>query len=249
MGRQTKIFSAVVAVVSLAFPLAGCQSNEEVKPPETAESAAVEVEVVEEETEEAGPTEGEAGEVAQWYIDATKGAPEAWDDYGVDVEPRNAVEEELEANVAALEMLGDEPLTDAQIAEVEEAIAEAYTRVEVTLEDEDVKDDEATVTFAIKGINYSEGSELAATEPEAQEIVKDPDATMDDLYFYIAVNQWKLAPLTEEPLKLEMKLYFDDEDEKWGPDPMEAVYLNGALAAAYKGETESFERMLEYLDE
>lgn len=248
MSKQTRIFSAVVAVLALAWPLAGCQSEKDTKPAEApAQSAPVEAE--EEEPEEEAVPDAEAAEVAEWFINAAKGDAEAWEAYQPDIEVENLVAAAQEQALLTLDAALDGPPTDEQKAEVEAAVTAGYARVEVALDKDEVNGNEATITWAVKGINADEGSDLAASSEEGKDIIMDSSATMDDFYMFLLTHKWSMAPLATEPIMVEIPLAFDDDTGKWTLDDQEAHTLGSLLSYAFTDNKEGYERLSEMLSD
>lgn len=251
MNRRTKILGAVIAVLSLSLPLAGCDTYKPDAPPEAAESAPAEEvteEVVEEEVVDEEVADGSAGEAALWYVEAARGEPEAWEKYDAGDMPQDALEYEKEITDGALEMMLDEPITEKQEKAIYAAMDEAYSRIKIEVEEEDVSGDSGTVTVAIWGVNYEEGGELAGESPEGVDMFLDADSSLDDLFVFVMEKTWELAPLAEEPILIEIPMT-QNEDGQWVPDTSELMILDALLEYAFKDETESVERLLDMYDD
>lgn len=227
MSRQFRFFAAIVAAVSLAIPLAGC--GKKTADEQVVEEVVVEQsdQAVEEEVEEAPIPDASPSEVALWYARAIAGDRAELDAYDPDLYSDDWVANVQDTYVTAVNRSFDDNLTEEQQESYAEAIAGAFSRVEIEVVAEEIEGDDAVVTLAIKGFDKDEGGVLAA-----EETVREGSTDRDESLFQTMLKTWQLAPIADEPLFVEIPLVRDEATGAWTIEGLAGLRAKDQIAFA-----------------
>lgn len=166
---------------------------------------------------ETEPEESSPGDVAMLYVDAFRGG-EGLTDYNPDSSWDGSYFETLGAS--AQEVVG-EPLDAEQTERVAAAYREALGQIEAEVLEEQVDGDEATVTLALRGLDYG-----AAMKTAGEDFVLD-EADPTGSYAGLLLEALDIVEPVEEPMDVEMT--FTRSGDLWAPDGESGAELIQAL--------------------
>lgn len=249
MLRSFRFFTAIVAACALAIPLAGCQGGEQkadrqekskTKVARVEEQPPAE-ETVEDSGIEPGDPNAEPSDVVLWYVNAVKGDPNAWDIYNPDIPVYNALLRDQEDELETLTSLLDRPPTAAEEEQLNKAINDAYDRVVVKVESEEIDGETAKLVVAIWGFDQMKGILAAPEDPVVSEAIQEALGRGEDLMEaapIMTVRQWELAPSVTEPVLLPIEMVYNPDTERWGFGDSDEIFTSLDLKLAFANYTD-----------
>lgn len=161
------------------------------------------------------------GDVALLYVDAFRGNPAALRAYN----PNSSFSEEY------FDTLGESAgrswgvtFSDEQRDQIALAYKKALATLEANVVKEEVTSDKATVSLAIKGVDFATSLKQQSAELDKSKVTAENKAETYAQLLTAALNR---APLVSEPTTTEMTL--TNQGGTWVPEPTSAKALINAL--------------------